>query len=573
MKIKLFVLGILFLVPFIFTLAQEPRDSIKTEIQKEGLEKLISPTIVKLSGEAGLYGELYSISGRERRRPGSSGRIFFRPTLTLFENFSIDFDIMLSTEGNSARQQINQIAIHPEWGWGKAHIGDFNHEFSPLILNGVTIRGGGLELYSNLFRFQIVGGQTQRAIQAGPYSSAYSRYLGGLKIGIGKAESSFFDLNVIRVRDNTASLPKDLFIKDSTASKSGSQFGVTPQENLVVGANTDIKFLDNMFRFVGEVAGSVFTRDMNSTTYNKEDIAEADMPTFIDDIYKIRLSSNADFAYSAELIFNHNIVNSKIGYSLINPGYTSLGLGSLINDRRNIYFSTGIRLFENKFNIQGNFQFQNDNLLKQKLYTLSRAMYSISANVRPIKEITFVVSTMRNNMSNDASSDTLKVNNINSTYSFNLMTQLQLLQMNHSISASYSTQFAEDLNILRKGSEVKADNLTFSLTTMLGMSWSVTPSVSINVVDIQNRSKNTTSSYNLRINNRMLNSKLSNSLTLGYSDATTTKSAIITLQSGLSITNADMITFVIRSSFYSITTGNTSDYQEHKANFGFTHRF
>ena len=78
--------------------AQEAKD----DSSSAKLSDIISPSIVNISGEAGFSGELYSISGRDARRPGASGRVFIRPTLTLFNNFSVNFDIFLSTEGSSA---------------------------------------------------------------------------------------------------------------------------------------------------------------------------------------------------------------------------------------------------------------------------------------------------------------------------------------------------------------------------------------------------------------------------------------------------------------------------------------
>jgi len=92
---------------------------------------------VQLSGEIGTYGELYTISGKESRRPSGIGRLFFKPRLTLFNNITMDFNFLLSTEGSSARQQINQFDFNPRWGWGEAHLGDFSQTYSEFTLNGI----------------------------------------------------------------------------------------------------------------------------------------------------------------------------------------------------------------------------------------------------------------------------------------------------------------------------------------------------------------------------------------------------------------------------------------------------
>jgi len=515
----------------------------------------------QLSGEAGVSAELYSISSRERRRPSSSGMIFFRPTLTLFENFDVSFDILLSTEGSSTRQSINQLAIHPEWSWGKAHIGDFAHEFSLLTLSGVNIRGAGIELYPWNLRFQAVGGQIQSAINDGPYNSVFSRYIGGFKLGYGNMESSFFDLNIIRVRDNVASLPGNLF-NDTTVY---AQL-ITPQENLVLGFNTEVKLFDNMIKFTGEAAGDIYTRDMFS-----RDLESDKIPSIAKSIYKVNISTNLDYAYSTQVDFNYDVVNAKAGYSIINPGYTSLGISSIINDRKTINLGGGIRLLENKLTLQGSFQSQSDNLLSQKIYTTSRTNVNLTATVRPLNELNLTLGTMINSMENDASSDTFKVDNVNSTYMLNATSQFLVFKQSQVIVFSYTTQNAKDNNIFRKGSGVKVQNILFSITSTIDPSWSVSPSVMINILDMPLIRKTTTSNYNLRINNKMMSNKLSSSIVLGYTSSENIKSTVLGITSAFSITSADAVSLNLRSSFNELK--NASEFNEHKANFTFTHRF
>ncbi len=515
----------------------------------------------QLSGEAGISGELYSISGRERRRPSSSGMIFFRPTLTLFENFDLSFDLLLSTEGSSTRQSINQLAIHPEWSWGKAHLGDFAHEFSPLTLSGINIRGAGIELYPWSLRFQVVGGQVQKAINDGPYNSVFSRYLTGVKLGYGKPESSFFDLNVIRVRDNVASLPRNLF-NDTTAF---AQL-VTPQENLVLGMNTEIKLFDNMIKFTGEAAGDIFTRDMFS-----RDLETDKIPSAVKSLYKINISTNLDYAYSTQLDFNYDIVNAKLGYSLINPGYTSLGLTSIINDRKTINFGAGVRLLDNKLTLQGSFQTQSDNLLSQKLYTTTRSNINFTITGRPINELNLTFGTMINSMENDASSDTFRVDNINSTYMVNATSQFLMFKQSQVIVLSYTTQNAEDNNIFRKGNGVTVQNILFSVTSTITPNWSVSPSIMFNILDMERTGTTSTSTINFRVNNKMFNNKLSSSVALGYTNSESIQSTVIGFTSAYALTSADAVSFNLRSSFNNLK--NTSDFNEHKANFTYTHKF
>lgn len=156
---------------------------------------------VTISGELGLYGELYSISGQNKRRPSSTGRIYFRPTLTLFNLISIPFDFFISTEGSSTRQDINRFGITPSWDWGTAYLGDFSINYSNYTLNGITIRGGGVSINPGIFRFSTVSGFTQRTVQGGASNGSFKRFLFGTKIGIGREEDSYVDLIFVKLKD------------------------------------------------------------------------------------------------------------------------------------------------------------------------------------------------------------------------------------------------------------------------------------------------------------------------------------------------------------------------------------
>ncbi len=196
--LKLFL--ILISIYQINLLAQE---KAKLDSSKSFFEKNFSVT-----GNLGAYGELYSISGRDRRRPSATGRIYFRPTLHLFNLIDIPFVLLISTEGSTARQNINQFGINPSWSWGSLHLGDFTESFSNFSLNGILIRGGGVTIHPGEFYFSTVGGFTQRAVAGGASNGSFNRYLYGAKIGIGKSNGSNFNLLFLRVRDVPSSLPK-----------------------------------------------------------------------------------------------------------------------------------------------------------------------------------------------------------------------------------------------------------------------------------------------------------------------------------------------------------------------------
>jgi len=523
--------------------------------------------LFSISGQAGLYGEVYSISGKKGRRKPTTGRLFFRPTLTFFKNFNIAFDILLSTEGSSARQQINRISLHPNWSWGKAHLGDFNHQFSQLTLNGLVITGGGLEIQYGIFRLEVVGGRTKRKINAGLSNSSFTRYLGGLKLGIGKVGSSFIDLNILRIKDDPASLPKDKFDPNTGNMGTSSSFRVTPKENLVVGINGKWDF-KNLIQFHGEFSGSVISRDIYSNIVDSDEI-----PKFVNDIFAVRYSTGIDYAYNAGMDFKYDVLNARANYSVINPGYTSLGLSTNLNDRRTISFDAGIRLLQNKLTIRGNYRNNKNNLLSQKQSTLSRTNFGMSASYLPIPEVSLSIRTSFSSIKNDVLAPERKINNLITLYSINMMWRTNLLNLNHTLIGSFSNQQSKDFNVFRKGNGALTNNFIFGVSTIINKNWSIAPRVSINTINLKNITYRTTSTYGLNVSNKMLGAKLTNSAGVNYMNSHSVKSSGFSLQSGYKLTSYDIIKVSLRSSFYWGKISTFTNFHEYRGNLTYTHRF
>ena len=554
---KLFLLILFIFIHSFFITAQENSNPLQEKSDNT------SSSIFKFSGQLALYGELYSISGKDNRRPPATGRLFFRPTLTILDNFSINFDILLSTEGSYARQQINRISIHPEWSWGKAHIGDFSHQFSRFTLNGETITGGGLELFPGSFRLEIVGGRTRRKTDNG-INSTYARYLGGLKIGIMNKKGFNFNLSIIKAKDDVASLPREITNDNSNTS---THYNTTPKEDLVVGLDTKFN-ISKFFTFNAEVAASALTRDLNSTLVESEYI-----PKIATDIYKIRTSTNADYAYQTGLNFNSDVANAAVSYLVINPGYQSLGLTTNMNDLRALSANGSIRLLGKKLTLGGNYKVQNDNLLSQKDFTLTRRNFGLSARYQPIQTVSLAVNATRYIMKNDAEENIKKIENIVSSLSVNAMWRLKFFKMSHSLTASYSHQMSEDMNIQRSNYSTVSNNINLGISTMINDYWTVSPRITFNSFNLMNQFNQKTQTYSMMVLNRLRKVKLTNSLTFTYMNSSYIRSSVIVLQTGYNLTKSDIVKLNIRSSFYFAKVGQMPNFNEHRATLNYTHRF
>lgn len=535
------------------------------------LSKYVAPSIFTISGDVGAYGELYSTSRELKRRPGATGRLYLRPTFTFLNNFSISFDLFVSTEGNDARQQINRFALHPDWSWGKAHIGDFGHKFSDYTLNGINIRGGGVEINPGWFRFQVVGGQTRRSVNSTPYSSVYSQNMGAVKIGVGKKGGSFFDLNFVLAKDDSNSVPKNTFTDTSASGGLSSRISITPQENLLVGFNTDLKIIKNILRLRGEATASLFTRNVFADEINVEDAKG--VPSFMTDIFNLHTSSNADFAYKGILDFKYDFFNSSFKYSVINPGFRSLGMTSVINDKRKYGANFGFRLLKNMLMLNLRYNSQNDNLLEQKKFTLERKTYGFNAVVRPIQSLSIMFNAIHNKMFNDSASDTVRIDSKVSTFATNISYQFPAFGVRNAAMLGYSYQTSSNYNFYQGGDkEVVVKNIFGNINTTVNSIWSFAPGFTVVLIDTWNGANNQTLTFNFRVNGRFFRSKWNNTFTMSMSNSDYTNVMQLNYQSNYRITSSDMVRLKVRYSLTDYTKTGYANFWENIASLSYVHR-
>jgi hypothetical protein len=355
----------------------------------------------EVSGEVGIYGELYSISGRAARRPSGTARLFFRPRLTLYRSITVGFDFILSTEGSSSRQEINQFDINPKWSWGELHLGDFAHNFSPLTLGGINIRGGGVMLYPGKIRLSAISGIVKRPVET-QEGRSYKREIYAGRIGIGDADRTSFNLFVLTARDIVSSLKNvsastavDTVVDSMMFDTLMDPQAVTPQENLVVSFISHIVLPGGWLSLKNEIAGCAITRDRRSSEIESDDI-----PEFLKNIFVPRVSSSADYAHITEASLKLSKLSFKLGYKYIGPGYVSLGLPALYNDQKTISGEATCPYRANLFKFDASLQ--QDNLINQKSFTTKRNRFTLIANLKPVP---FIISTYMVNLTtvkNDA---------------------------------------------------------------------------------------------------------------------------------------------------------------------------
>ncbi len=470
----------------------------------------------RLSGSVELRGQLYGANGIADRQPGASSRLSVRPTLTLFGEFSVGLEVLLSSEGSELRQNMSQIGINPTWGWGELHAGDFSNSLSEYTMGDVRLRGGGLELTPGPLRFAVQGGRVQRAVSARGEGATFQRNLIAGRLGFGEERGTHFDLHVLKAEDDLDSVERDLLVVDTTLADTipeglRPQLGTRPQENLVAGLAGQLDLFGGSFNLSGEVAAALITRDKLSPEVDLEGAGPAKA---LDGIQDFRLSTSGDFAYKVDAEVNRRGWGVQGGYEYVGPGYVSLGLPYLINDRQAFHVGGNVRLVDSRLNLQGRFRHQNNNLLDQKEFTTSRNIISASASVRASQRVTTNLSVSANTIGNDAASDTFGIDNTSIAVATNTAITANLLGKTSAITVGYTISRTSSGNEVRPVPSVTVHNLSTGVQLTLSPRFSVGPTVSAVVNSIEGQDSETNIFLGARGSGRFLDDQLRTTLNI-----------------------------------------------------------
>ena len=475
---------------------------------------------VQFSGQANSMGELYSASGIASRRPGSVWRASFTPQLTFFGEWSMGLDLLVSSEGNDARQNISQFGLNPKYKWATFHVGDFSQNYTSYTLQGTRLRGGGIDLRPGILRFSVQGGRSQRLVAAGAGNLTYKRDLYAGSIGVGRDGSSFVDVVFLRAKDDVSSLAPalaDTLLLDTIPVALRPRIETRPQENSVLGLRSRVSLLGNKLILTGEAAGALITRDLESPDAIADGVSGTDKT--LSTLLPLHLSTSGDYAYHVEAESNFGRGGVTAGYEYVGAGYTSLGLAYLINDRQAYNASGNIRLIGGKLHLQTQLQHQNDNLLNQKIATTNRDMISGTAVVMLSQRINTSITALINTTANDAAVDTFRVNN----RAFALMTSSSLMQplfgRNLTFSLSYSLQKSADDNAVFQVPDVTVHNVSTSAQFPITKTISVAPTASLALTQTASAPAQRNMNFGFRGQARLRKVRLSSSAQKTFSNA------------------------------------------------------
>lgn len=444
-------------------------------------------------GEVGTFSELYGVSGAERRRPGATARLYLRPTASIYGLVSVRGDFLLSTEGNQlgaqARQNINQYSLSPDWGWGRATVGDFSGSYSPLTYNGIRARGASVDVERGALQLSMFGGRSRRAVDGGAVSGSYSRTVAGARLGVGEARGTSLAVVMVTALDDPGSLdeptdtlfldpqPDTTFVEDTLSVGRDNRFAVTPQQNLVVSLVGTLALLDDRLKLEAELAGSGYTRDRRSDPIDNPELLDR-IPGIAEALFTPRTSSSADYAYTLQgQVSPIPALTSTVTFRNLGAGYVSLGTASLLSDRREVQSRTALRL--GRVNASLDLGRQNDNLADQKAFTTTRNRIGASLSTRLTRRWTSSLRLQRATLDNEAAEQERWI-----AYGSWLLGTRQSIAFGRasilrSTSVDYNFRSTGDENPLRDASTSWAHTASWSVVVQPSRVVSITPTAGL----------------------------------------------------------------------------------------------
>ncbi|MBM2839886.1 MAG: hypothetical protein HW412_414 [Bacteroidetes bacterium] len=516
--------------------------------------------LVRFYGTLGSYGEAYSIRGQQSRRPGQTGRLYFRPTLSIWQ-IDLPFEFVLSTEGRSAQQPFNQFGVNPTIAWATLHVGHHHISFSEFTISSLLQFGGGVDLRPGVFRFSATAGRTQQSISAdsgqGLYYGTFRRHLYGMKLGIGREDGSLIDLNVVRAKDDVSSL-----------SSPGS---AKPQENMVVGLAGTLRMFENMVTFSSELAVSAHTPNMLN---EKLDVK---LPSIVSKIFTPRIGTRIGYAGKGSLQFTRGPLVFNARYMRINPGFTSFGLPSFQNDREEIDLSPVVRLLENRLTVGTTIGFRRDNLAGNKLATTRRVLQSYFVNTTPTDQLSLDVRYSNFTMKSNSASDTIRFDNVSHSLNLSPTVRVKWIDLQHVIATTIGGQKFKDRNRVYgalNGYTTYSGSITWAVAFPSSLVISPRASYTMNdrtTTDTKIMSLGLAAQYSFF--DRSLTPSLSFTTTRNNIGIATDKQLVGTLNTSYRVTAFDIVALSARVSSYVYGNGRASNFVESMINLQYNRSF
>lgn len=347
---------------------------------------LASASPIRFTGSVGLTSSTELPSGDTLQQPYSHTTFNLSPCLSLY-GVPLSTDLLISTMENSRRQSLNrfrfsmnpQQTLHHQLAAPKyrqflptLELGRFNPAYSPLTLSGTSVAGFGVEY--QLWKLHLAGalGSTSRAVSGTDTTDAvYARRLKSLRAGLGRKDATHYYITLLHAADDPNSISRNWRLYDAETVET-----TTPQENYLLGMEFNLCLLEDALRLESEICGSELIRDNRLKLYDHKSV-----PNWLERLLQIRLSSQFDFACRLRPVLNLFSTRLYGEFSLVGPGYRSLGATALRSDNQSYRLGVERDLFDQAISLSAAFARERDNLIGQKLFTTTFTELTVNLNL------------------------------------------------------------------------------------------------------------------------------------------------------------------------------------------------
>lgn len=331
-----------------------------------------------ITGGLRISSDFYNASGIDPRRDAFQWNA--RASLSLkFLGISAPFSFAFSDANKNFRLPSYTFAgISPTYKWITAHAGDRSLSFSRYTLDGVTFRGGGLELRPGKFRIAGFYGGLNRALvndlnAVGNLNGYYQRTGWGGKVGY-EGKGSALNLILFSATDDEGDNPL-----------TGSDQRVTPLDNKVVSL-TGRQKISKQLTFSAEMAHSMTNQDKTAAGLTD---AEKTFGNQLFGLFQPNQSVTTGQAYRLDAFYNLEKTGLQAGYERVTRGFRTLGALFFNNDSERITVGANRTLLEGKLSLAANGGLERTNLDAAEGETTDRLIASITANYRPSNDWMF----------------------------------------------------------------------------------------------------------------------------------------------------------------------------------------
>ncbi|HEY9164750.1 MAG TPA: hypothetical protein VIS48_01180 [Candidatus Kryptonia bacterium] len=417
----------------------------------------------------------------------------------------------LTSEEKTYRQPQDRYGFLLGTSWLSVKLGDSYPTFSPLIMNGMRVRGISGKLSAGFFNLEAAYGQTIRGID-GQYLDTVivSQQTQGL-IGsnyLKLNDSTYVNLNYGTYTRNLFAVRPSFdfgshvelgftYLKSSDAISSIG-LGSDPNQNVVLGTDFSMNFDNHHINFLAESAVSMLNQNTavgNRTAADIDSISHSDAGDQIDKVVPLSTLSKiitineflvpldptklSSLSWDVGVNLNYFNTYAKVGYVYRGPDYTSFGQQYIRTDIRGFNFLLRPRLLSNQVLLTLSYENLFDNLQKNKYATTNFINTNLAASYFPMVSMpTFTLgfATYSNSNSIPTTEDTLHQAIDNSTLRYYVESSYAFTYIiRHNISLNFGisntndrTQLGTNLNNFNFAFLVNSDFVDIPLRTTLG---------------------------------------------------------------------------------------------------------